>query len=80
MGIYIVTDMFQFMGGMCRKGEVLRLDEATAADPYVAAHVRALQEDEAAPAARPAPNLTNGAPAKPKAKAGNRPKSFTLEA
>lgn len=42
---------FQFRGGVVRAGRLLRLTDAEAGDGFVAAHVRALADGEAPPAA-----------------------------
>ena len=64
----IVKRAFQFRGGTARIGTVLNLSAADLADPFVAAHVDAM--DDAKPA--PAPYFGNGKPAPEPATGGLR--------
>lgn len=71
MSEYLVTDAFQFRGGILRSGQTVELTDGQAADPFVARHVRRVEdtpEGRAAVAEARERAANAGAPLK-----GNRP-------
>lgn len=75
-GLFVVARAFQFRGTMWRAGQTLRLSDGEAADPFVAAHVKAADGEQRP--AQPTDYLGNGeekpkedAPAKTANEAGD---------